>query len=293
MEIHVQQRSSEWFELRKSVQLTASNFGEALGVGRGKPYDFLVYYLTEEEEEETSSSAQHGINMEVVISEMYQILTGNQTRETGFWIPAKGDYLEGLVGVSPDAVVLDNTRKPVGLCEFKAPVFSLYGQNAPHGIPRHYMAQIQGQMGVSKLPWCDFLAVCVKTKSLILKRVHYCQDYWGNASKMLKEFCLAIKEARQNAGNIEKLNNEFINQLKQKGTNYSKFLSGESSIRVENLLKLNTNNKTFAGPSDVWFTFDCLMGNHIDFPPATRDFIDHRIKEIDREIRFKDQQSET
>ena len=73
MEISVQQRSPEWFDLRKSVQLTASNFGEALGVGRGKPYDFFVYYLAEDEEEETSSSTQHGINMEVIMGICYDM----------------------------------------------------------------------------------------------------------------------------------------------------------------------------------------------------------------------------
>lgn len=193
MEITVQQRSKEWFNLRKSVQLTASNFGEALGVGRGKPYDFLQYYIDDEEEEETSPAMQNGIDMEVVISEMYQLLTGNQIRESGFWVPVQGDELENLVGVSPDAIVEGKKGQQLGLCEFKAPVFSLYGQNTPHGIPRHYMAQIQGQMGVSKLPWCDFLAVCVRTKSLILKRVHFCETYWKTAAKLLKEFCLAVK----------------------------------------------------------------------------------------------------
>lgn len=192
MEIPVQQRTQEWYDLRKSVQLTASNFGEALGVGRGKPFDFLQYYLDEEEEEETSSAMQHGIDMEVIIGEMYQLLTGSQIRESGFWVPAKGDELEHLVGVSPDAIVEMKNGKH-GLCEFKAPVFSLYGQNAPHGIPRHYMAQIQGQLGVSKMTWCDFLAVCVRTKSLMLKRVYFCDIYWKTVSKLLKEFCLAVK----------------------------------------------------------------------------------------------------
>ena len=40
-EICVRQRSEEWFELRSCVALTASRFGEALGVGRGRPDDFL------------------------------------------------------------------------------------------------------------------------------------------------------------------------------------------------------------------------------------------------------------
>ena len=36
-EILVAQRTDEWFELRNSVSLTASQFGDALGVGRGRP----------------------------------------------------------------------------------------------------------------------------------------------------------------------------------------------------------------------------------------------------------------
>ena len=41
----MRQRSEEWFELRGCVALTASRFGEALGVGRGRPYDFLRSFV--------------------------------------------------------------------------------------------------------------------------------------------------------------------------------------------------------------------------------------------------------
>ena len=51
----------------------------------------------------------------------------------------------GLVGASPDALVLDEvTKKMIGLCEFKAPVHRLYAD-----IPRQYMVQMQGQMALT------------------------------------------------------------------------------------------------------------------------------------------------
>ncbi len=44
-EVEVPQRSEEWLELRSCVPLTASRFGDALGVGKGRPYDFLQALL--------------------------------------------------------------------------------------------------------------------------------------------------------------------------------------------------------------------------------------------------------
>ena len=49
-EILVSQRSDEWFKLRNSVSLTASQFGDALGVGRGLPIHFLQSIITESDD---------------------------------------------------------------------------------------------------------------------------------------------------------------------------------------------------------------------------------------------------
>ena len=52
-EILVTQRSDEWFELRNSVSLTASQFGDALGVGRGRPAHFLQSIITKSDDKLT------------------------------------------------------------------------------------------------------------------------------------------------------------------------------------------------------------------------------------------------
>lgn len=90
MEIHVEQRSPEWFQLRQSVSITASNFGEAIGVGRGRPYDYFLSQISDDpvyESVENNPILKHGVKMEKIISEAYELLTSNSIRESGFWIP--------------------------------------------------------------------------------------------------------------------------------------------------------------------------------------------------------------
>lgn len=146
-EIAITQRSQEWYDLRRSVALTASKFGDAIGVGIGKPFDFLqsLLYTTQDSARESSPYTQHGVDMEPIIREAYELLSRHKTEETGFWFPRDTDLLYQQIGASPDVKVIGESGSVIGLAEFKAPVFSMYseGPNVPHGIPRCYMAQIQ------------------------------------------------------------------------------------------------------------------------------------------------------
>lgn len=200
-EIKVVQRTEEWHVLRNRVILTASAFGDALGLGRGKPYDFMSWLLSDDKQNKSESEigniwTEHGIQLEPVICEAYQLLTGQQTTPSGFWIPAEGDPLFEMVGASPDALVYEKSRckpceKLIGLVEFKAPFYKMYteGIYQPHAIPRQYMAQMQGQMAICKVPWCDFMAMCTATREIMLKRIFFHPTYWVHVCEILKEFC--------------------------------------------------------------------------------------------------------
>ena len=86
------------------------------------------------------------------------------------------------------------TGEFIGLAEFKAPIHGLYNEKVhPHGIPRYYMAQVQGQMAVCNKHWCDFMAVCTKTRQLLLKRVHFSLKYWASVSQRLDAFIDILK----------------------------------------------------------------------------------------------------
>jgi len=157
-------------------------------VGRGKPYHFLQSLLAPPCDDEDSSSAytQHGLRLEPDINDAYQLLTGLQTKVSGFWIADDSSGLAGIVGASPDAKVYENGRL-VGLAEFKAPVYSLNCDGCR--IPRAHMAQVQGQLAVCRAPCCDYMAVCTLTQQVALLRVHFAPVYWSSISSSLKNFC--------------------------------------------------------------------------------------------------------
>jgi len=189
-EVQVDQRTAAWYQLRRSVCITASRFGDAIGVGRGKPYHFLQSLLEPCEDDDFGSVyTQHGLELEPYINEAYQLLTGLETRQSGFWIANSSSVpvLTDMIGASPDAKVYQNGRF-VGLAEFKAPVYSL-GCIQEGRIPRSHMAQVQGQMAICNAPWCDYMAICTSTEQVALLRVRFAPLYWLSVSASLKNFC--------------------------------------------------------------------------------------------------------
>ncbi|XP_045156240.2 uncharacterized protein LOC123522840 [Mercenaria mercenaria] len=256
MEHNVKQRSERWFELRTGMVVTASRFADAIGVGKGKPYDFLRSLLDDDmSRDDGNLFTRHGTEMEPVIHEAYDLLTGNTTRESGFWtILDDNNPLKDKIGVSPDAVVLDPaTRKLVGLCEFKAPVYSMY-----RDIPRQYLVQMHGQMAVTGLPWCDFMAVCRTKREVMLRRVHFCPQFWNFIARRLVQFCLAYKEHTTPDKEIS-ANTKITEIVKQWNYNNSP-LPFESKVQVTDLLQCCGD--LFFGPSGYWMNFELLMGSY-------------------------------
>jgi len=191
-EIPVDQRTEAWRELRQTVCITASRFGDAIGVGRGKPYHFLQSLLEPPSDDEDVGTIhkQHGISLEPDINEAYQLLSGLRTKPSGFWVADSSSGLPDIIGASPDAKVYQHGTF-VGLAEYKAPVYSLYSNRdgSKYKLPRSHMAQVQGQMAVCDAPWCDYMAVCTSTQQMVLLRVHFAPRYWSSVSASLNNFC--------------------------------------------------------------------------------------------------------
>ncbi|XP_072039472.1 uncharacterized protein [Amphiura filiformis] len=265
-EVTTTQLTPEWFEVRKQVQLTASKFGEALGVGKGRPYDFFLSLLSDEPPEQSNALMQHGVAMEPVINEAYQLLTGNKVLPTGFWKPEKDSALDGLCGASPDGKIMEeyNPTKVVGFVEYKAPVYLIYTKERfpPHGIPRYYMAQIQGQLGIAGIPWCDFMAVCTKTREIMLHRVYAQSTYWKHLSLKLADFCLTLKDAKLNKMQGRPIDTiEGVQRLKSQPM-MKDLLPGEADIVVENKLEVDAHNQ-YKSTAGHWLEYDFLMGNPV------------------------------
>lgn len=294
MEIKVKQKSAEWFDARKKVSLTASKFGEALGFGKGRPYDFLasLFYDDDEiytKEDDLSEIKQNGIELGKVLREAYELLTGFKTNDTGFWIPHESNMLYGYVGTSPDALVCQGSGLSwsIGLAEFKAFAYKLYsGDDLIKGIPRGYMAQVQGQMAICRMKWCDCMAVCMKTKEIMLKRVHFSSQYWTHVSMELINFCQILREAElRKQCDKDPFDFEAASNLQMQSPS-AEMISAEESIEVTDILQTGPDNK-FLGPSRVWMPFELLMGVAYDLPPSLKVYGERIIDRIDKAKRWK------
>ena len=112
------QRTEEWFRLRASCVLTASQFGDAVGVGRGRPIHFLQSLRQarldetwsrqqQQQQQRPTPAMQHGIDLEPTIASMYQFLSGNEVTACTIFTPAPQDVLFGLVAASPGEIACD------------------------------------------------------------------------------------------------------------------------------------------------------------------------------------------
>lgn len=300
-EIKVVQRTEEWHGLRNRVLLTASAFGDALGLGRGKPYDFLSWLLSDDKRDKSDSEmgkiwTEHGIRLEPIVGEAYQLLTGQQTTPSGFWIPVDGDPLSEMVGASPDALLYEKSQcgqcaKLIGLVEFKAPFYKMYteGIYQPHAIPRQYMAQMQGQMAICQVPWCDFMAICTATREIMLKRVFFHPIYWVHVSEILKEFCYLAQIAKtRHYKGLEQLNFPEAVTFRAKKAS-SDWFPGEKDIVVQNLLSVKKESSDgrpsldYKSLSGRWMSYEFLLGRPSPSCDLERD-LSNILNKIDREI---------
>ena len=187
----------EWFALRKS-RLTASNFG--LVVNRKKqPTEVFLRNTFQPKDLSNFASIKHGKQNESIARTLYA--HEMQKRNTKFTV-----YEAGLVinpslpylGASPDGKVFDPTDKePFGLLEIKAPFAwrnssfleacqdSNFMCHVVDGKPQlkvnhksGYYAQIQGQLALSGLPWCDFVVFLTGSRNIHAQRIYFDVLYW-------------------------------------------------------------------------------------------------------------------
>lgn len=201
-----QSHTSLWFEVRK-FRLTASFFG---AVSRRRPStspNSLVLSILQRKSFE-SAATEWGKNNEEKAIELYvriQQECGHSDLyacKSGFVISEEYPFL----GASPDAAVYDpSTAKSFGLAEVKCPyscrtITPTEACSKPYffctvcpdtGKPKlkkshPYYAQVQGQMGVTKREWCDF--VVYTEKGLSIERIHFDELFWKDIVIKLTDF---------------------------------------------------------------------------------------------------------
>lgn len=183
------QGSQLWLNSRN--RLTASKFDAATN---DKPkfdtqQDVADYILGRKKPVFTAEAKirmQFGNDNEPKVRDWYTNTYGYQVIETGLAVPKWNLYL----GASSDGDVYDKDGKLIGVIEIKcptkmyAPLLKMYGQPREniyahdHIWSSHY-AQMQGNMAVKQVLWCDYIVADLYADQVIVERVYWNAEYWN------------------------------------------------------------------------------------------------------------------
>ena len=195
-----QAQDKRWVQERE-IRLTASNFGKVL-YRKKEPSESSMKSIFEPKDLSKVSSIQHDKHNEAIVRSLYARKMQKQMHENftvydcGLVVNPSHPYL----GASPDGKVFDpSSTSPFGLLEIKCPYTwrnnsveeACQDPNLPcamiNGVPRlkrdhkqGYYAQVQGQLALSGLPWCDFVVYLSGSHSLCVERIYFDVDYWNN-----------------------------------------------------------------------------------------------------------------
>jgi putative phage-type endonuclease len=149
-----EQRSKEWYELRKKV-LTASSLATAIGDDHFKSRNELIRDKLDTTEKPfvEHEIMEWGVKYEEIATRFYALLTGATVLEFGL-IPHPAFP---IFGASPDGICSqDSPDDYVGrMLEIKCPPKRKFTKS----VPKHYWYQMQGQLECCDLDECDFLQV--------------------------------------------------------------------------------------------------------------------------------------
>ncbi|KAL1353049.1 hypothetical protein HN51_016989 [Arachis hypogaea] len=184
----VQQRSDEWFALRKD-KLTTSTFSTALGFWKGSRRVELWHekvFATEVQVIEASkrNAMEWGVQNESAAIDQYRKITGHEVSTMGFAMHAN-ERLD-WIGASPDGVL--GCFPEGGILEVKCP----YNKGKPEtglpwsSMPFYYMPQVQGQMEIMDCEWVDLY--CWTPNGSTIFRVLRERSYWELIHGILREF---------------------------------------------------------------------------------------------------------
>lgn len=149
-----EQRSKEWYELRKGM-LTASSLACALGDDHFKSRDQLILEKVENKEIPfvPNPITEWGVKYEEIATKFYESLNSVEIIEFGL-IPHPNFT---IFGASPDGICSnDSPNEYIGrMLEIKCPPKRKFTKT----VPKHYWYQMQGQLECCDLEECDFLQV--------------------------------------------------------------------------------------------------------------------------------------
>lgn len=193
------QNSTDWHEKRK-FRFTSSNFGMLCKRSKAFGIEFFENLWAEKRLDHVKS-IQHGRKEERNAEQLYCTNTGNKVYKCGLIIHPYAPFL----GTSPDGLVITSMGE-IGLVEFKCPYGSKSGclkealklktfhlkedENKQIVVnnKHNYYYQVQGQMLICGIKWCDLCTYFKKSNETVIVRVDFdpffCTEMFENLTNM-------------------------------------------------------------------------------------------------------------
>lgn len=182
----------EWHQVRRP-RLTSSRFREVCHVRGETSADHLADRILRGTPQ--TAAMKRGLEMEAGVVRQYCQIKAVNYSPCGFVIHPDAPWL----GSSPDGLIYDPTEStPFGLLEVKCPNVKSYvdcsylklkGGNPKLKEQHAYFWQVQGQLLVTGLDWCDF--VVFAEEEMLIQRI-YKDSATANTIRARAFFCLFI-----------------------------------------------------------------------------------------------------
>jgi putative phage-type endonuclease len=167
--LNIEQRSEAWYEARCG-RVTGTRFSDLVAGESTKTYKSLVSDIAceiithRQDEGYTNAAMEHGIETEPDARAEYETVMGVKVTEVGFIMRDENDKYHDWVGISPDGLTAD------GMIEIKCPMMRTHIEYIEGGkLPTEYRYQVQGQLFVTGLPYCDFVSYVEDMKLFIVR----------------------------------------------------------------------------------------------------------------------------
>ena len=170
MIIHkIDQHSEAWHEIRCG-RITGTRFKSLVAKETTDTYKSLLIDLATEiitgraEESYSNANMERGIELEPVARQAYEEMTSNIVKTAGFISPDEDTEFSDWIGISPDGLIEG------GLIEIKCPMMKTHmGYILDDKLPSEYRYQVQGQLFVTQLSFCDFVSYVEGMKLFIVR----------------------------------------------------------------------------------------------------------------------------
>lgn len=192
-----QQGSEKWHKIRCG-RPTASNFSKILTAARLELSKSRIKYAIQLAADikgvatvppPPTAAMEWGIDNEPLAVADYENRNGVVCEKVGFVYPDDSD----MWGCSPDRFVWDSRGERVGLLECKCPnVETLIEYSLSDEVPSEYRLQVQGQLWITGLDWCDFFVFHPDLRDVVQIRVEPDEQVFEAFETHIPAFCKEV-----------------------------------------------------------------------------------------------------